>query len=209
MFVCLISEYIWMPNVRNWKAKSIMIIENICVIFTALLITGVLGSHQQMLSRLNPSTCALYICDIQERFRPLIFRSETIIQKTALLHKVSNMLVRTTFEMFAQIDFLLFQGIPSVVTEQYPKAFGKTVADLKIAPDHPIIEKKRFSMITPELRAADKSYNQVILVGLEAHVCVLQARTYLTIIHETRHTISHVENLSYYSDRYGSQEHEF
>eukprot|EP00607_Mallomonas_marina_P004161 CAMPEP_0182425894 /NCGR_PEP_ID=MMETSP1167-20130531/12386_1 /TAXON_ID=2988 /ORGANISM="Mallomonas Sp, Strain CCMP3275" /LENGTH=200 /DNA_ID=CAMNT_0024606961 /DNA_START=91 /DNA_END=693 /DNA_ORIENTATION=- len=112
-----------------------------------------------ILSQLRAETSALFLCDIQDRFRPLIYRSETIIQKSALLHSVTKLL-----------------DIPAFVTEQYPKAFGHTVPDLKVPEGHPIYEKKQFSMIVPELEQAFMATgrNQVILCGIEGHVCVLQ-----------------------------------
>jgi hypothetical protein len=62
--------------------------------------------------------------------------------------------------------------IPVLVTEQYPKGLGPTVADVaaKVPRDAVRIEKTAFSgcAVLPLNRP------QVVVVGMEAHVCVLQ-----------------------------------
>eukprot|EP01041_Mallomonas_annulata_P000863 gene863-1684_t len=112
-----------------------------------------------MRNQLRSESAVLFLCDIQERFRPILYRSETIIHKSALLHKVSNIL-----------------DIPTIVTEQYPKAFGRTILDLNIKEGTLLFEKKKFSMMIPEVESTLQSLarNQIILCGGEAHVCVLQ-----------------------------------
>jgi len=80
--------------------------------------------------------------------------------------------------------------VPTVVTEQYVKAFGKTVPEIKLTWENgggslestPCYEKKKFSMMTDELLQGfghQLSFKggpctDVILCGIEAHVCVLQ-----------------------------------
>lgn len=80
---------------------------------------------------------------------------------------------------------ILLQGakllqVPVVVTEQYPKGLGYTVDELKevFDPSWPIFEKSTFSSLgSTEVRMEleKKNINTVILVGIEAHVCVLQS----------------------------------
>lgn len=70
-------------------------------------------------------------------------------------------------------------NVPVLVTEQYPKALGATVSEIKdvLKPAAPVIAKTRFSMITAEVQTfleSHKAIKQVMLVGIEAHVCVLQ-----------------------------------
>ncbi|KAG1675317.1 hypothetical protein FOA52_015991 [Chlamydomonas sp. UWO 241] len=69
-------------------------------------------------------------------------------------------------------------SIPVIVTEQYVKAFGPTVAELSsVYPSGTtVLPKTRFSMCTPEVEVVMKRLGktQVVLVGVEAHVCVLQ-----------------------------------
>ena len=71
-------------------------------------------------------------------------------------------------------------SMPVVATEQYPKGLGSTVAEIGalLPADAPRIEKLRFSCAceAPFLDALQRSgRNQVILAGMEAHVCVLQS----------------------------------
>lgn len=68
--------------------------------------------------------------------------------------------------------------IPIICVEQNPKGLGETipvVADLLT--DYPKVSKSTFSCVGDEgfLRQFEKtSKNQVILVGIESHVCVYQ-----------------------------------
>ena len=45
--------------------------------------------------------------------------------------------------------------IPVVVTEQYPKIFGSTMADVGCAEGTPTFAKRKFSMMTDEVRASN------------------------------------------------------
>lgn len=70
-------------------------------------------------------------------------------------------------------------NIPTIVTEQYPKGLGSTVAELKekLATDAKFIEKTSFSaMLTPEFTTAIEKTGkkQVVIFGIEAHICVHQ-----------------------------------
>ena len=66
--------------------------------------------------------------------------------------------------------------IPVLFTEQYPKGLGTTVKKLKSLLLHPAIEKKTFSCLdeTKFKSALVKSRPQIILCGLETHICILQ-----------------------------------
>ncbi|MBI5656532.1 MAG: hydrolase [Geobacter sp.] len=68
-------------------------------------------------------------------------------------------------------------GIPQVATEQYVKGLGETLCVLKDRLAEPAIEKMTFSCCgeTPfpdRLKALGRK--QVIVTGMETHVCVLQ-----------------------------------
>ena len=131
---------------------------------------------RKLIGKLSPSTTSFFLCDIQERFRPKIYNSETIISTSQYLTSVATAL-----------------SIPIVATQQYTKAFGPTVADcfangqdgidaLVSSTDNKlkIFEKKKFSMMTDEV----KDYyftaknmvgrDSIVLFGIEAHVCVQQ-----------------------------------
>mmetsp|Transcript_11039 Transcript_11039/g.15231 ORF Transcript_11039/g.15231 Transcript_11039/m.15231 type:complete len:206 (+) Transcript_11039:43-660(+) len=115
---------------------------------------------------LNIERSIFLLCDVQTRFRPLIFRSETVIRKSALLYNVCSIL-----------------QVPCIVTEQKPKALGSTVQDIKLFqsdgtpnPGTKIFEKLQFSMFTNEVKQELEilQRDQIILCGIEAHVCVQQ-----------------------------------
>lgn len=55
-------------------------------------------------------SAALFLCDIQTRFRPLIYRAETVIKRSNLLLQAAPAL-----------------EMPVFCSEQYVKAFGNTV----------------------------------------------------------------------------------
>jgi len=66
--------------------------------------------------------------------------------------------------------------VPCLYTEQYPKGLGPTVKELKSLLPHPPIEKKTFSCLdAPNFKShLVKSRPQIILCGLETHICILQ-----------------------------------
>ena len=113
--------------------------------------------------RMVPSQCIFLICDIQQRFRNIIYCMESVIH-------VGRMMTQT-----AQIF-----NIPLLITEQNSKAFGTTTEEISaIYPNKDFIklEKTKFSMITPEAKAFLDKFplrKTAVLCGIEAHVCVLQ-----------------------------------
>lgn len=122
-----------------------------------------------MMLRIHSSRCVLMICDIQERFIPLIYRSNTVVNTCRYMTSVASVL-----------------NIPMICTQQYTKAFGNTVAECFATPDirneamtPQMYEKKEFNMTTGEVRRRLedddlKDRNRYILVGIEAHVCLQQ-----------------------------------
>lgn len=111
------------------------------------------------ISKLAPQTSALFICDVQERFKGLIWQYPSVISVAGKMIKASKLL-----------------DIPIVVTEQYPKAFGPTVSELDISDAVVNVQKTKFSMYLPEVAEVLKKHNtkSVLLLGIESHVCVLQ-----------------------------------
>lgn len=118
-------------------------------------------STDRKLGRISPDTCALLICDIQEKFRPAIYKFDHIVSNTKKLVEACNIL-----------------KIPTFATEQYPKGLGNTVLELKIQ-DYGItpVAKTCFTMALPqivdELKNKHSKVNNIILCGVESHVCVL------------------------------------
>ena len=117
----------------------------------------------QAIGKLNPETTCLLLCDMQQRFRPLIWRMESVINTTRYMTSVAQAL-----------------SIPILVTQQYTKVFGETLdecfADNQVPADLPVFDKKRFSMLTEPVQAKLDEWNKdsYIIVGIEAHVCLQQ-----------------------------------
>lgn len=69
-------------------------------------------------------------------------------------------------------------GVPMTVTRQYPKGLGKLVPELAeaLADDAAQVDKTSFSCCgtDPFLSALDDTRQQVVIAGMESHVCVLQ-----------------------------------
>jgi nicotinamidase-related amidase len=99
------------------------------------------------------------LCDIQEKFVPHIAHVDSVIH-------VANYLLRANQAL----------KCPLVVTEQYPKGLGKTAPAVVLPDNVTPIEKTMFSMMTPEVRSElDRiEVDNVVLFGIEAHVCILQ-----------------------------------
>jgi nicotinamidase-related amidase len=100
---------------------------------------SVASSGRRLVGKLKPETSMLLLCDIQDRFRPLIWRGETVVNTSRYMTSVAKAL-----------------DIPVVITQQYTKVFGDTVSDCFADPEDlkktPIFEKKNFSMCTQEGR---------------------------------------------------------
>ena len=68
-------------------------------------------------------------------------------------------------------------GLPVIATEQYPKGLGETIPELKEVLPSPPLVKMHFSCgADPAFAAAleKTGRRQVIVCGMEAHVCVFQ-----------------------------------
>ena len=107
---------------------------------------------------------ALVVVDIQERFFPAMEaeRKDTFLENTKLLLKFANTM-----------------GLPVLVTEQYPQGIGPTheeVGQLIRHQTSPIIKDTMSCCGCPSfLDDLEKSgRKQIIVCGIEAHVCVLQ-----------------------------------
>jgi len=69
-------------------------------------------------------------------------------------------------------------NLPGLVTEQYPEGIGPTAAALSTGlGQYPIIQKRTFSCCREPLfiKALEETgRNQIIIIGIETHVCVYQ-----------------------------------
>jgi len=118
---------------------------------------------------LSTERSALVIVDVQERLMPAVFESERVVRNVQILLKAAGEL-----------------KVPVLVSEQYPKGLGPTVAAVRDAlPTDSVVEKITFSC-AGERHFMDRliglGRKQIVLAGSEAHVCVLQ--TALSLIKE-------------------------
>ena len=109
---------------------------------------------------LRENTIGLVI-DIQERLVPVMEENEQFVENCSKL-----------------IQGLQILGLPILVTQQYTKGLGETIDEIKaLIPDFQYIEKKDFSCLD-EPAFAEKlalfGAKNVIICGIESHVCVLQ-----------------------------------
>lgn len=108
---------------------------------------------------MNPSDTVLLVIDVQERLWPHIAERERILPRIEFL-----------------VDAAQVLGVPIVTTEQYVKGLGPTIEPLasKLATR---IEKIAFSAgMEPEVlcQLHRPGIRNVLLTGIEAHVCVQQ-----------------------------------
>ena len=108
---------------------------------------------------IDPAQATLLVVDIQEKL-------------IGSMSDPDGMLARTRWLLAACTDLAL----PMVISEQYPKGLGPTVAALTaVAPQAEVVEKLHFSCVAGEcLPASLLARQQVIVCGMETHVCVLQ-----------------------------------
>ena len=110
---------------------------------------------------LNSARAMLLLIDVQEAFVGHVKKMKKVVKSSSILAEAA-----------AELE------LPTVVTEQYPKGLGHTVAAVadKLQ-NHKVFEKTSFScMSQAEIADAVLSTGrgQIILAGVEGHVCVLQ-----------------------------------
>lgn len=116
-----------------------------------------------MRPRLNEKSCGLLVVDLQEKFVPVIRNWDSTVAMSIRL-----------------IRFFQLIQAPILVTEQYPKGLGATVAAVREAlgtGSSPALTKTTFSSCGAEdlkKAVAQTGKRQWVVCGIEAHVCVLQ-----------------------------------
>ncbi|PNS15252.1 Isochorismatase domain-containing protein 2 [Sphaceloma murrayae] len=116
----------------------------------------------------------LFICDLQERFRNAIHEYDKVIATTQKMLHASRVL-----------------SIPVFATTQLKGKLGETCPELGLDTPEGVqtkvhADKSAFSMFVPEVRKAFEALGpekrEVIIVGIESHICVTQ--TTLDLLHE-------------------------
>ena len=109
----------------------------------------------------------LLIVDVQEKLVPAIHGFASFLKNAILLMGAAGRL-----------------GVPMRMSEQYPQGLGRTIPELRglyrggdDRPDGQVFEKTCFSCseepgFLPEL--AVTGCDQIVLIGIEAHICILQ-----------------------------------
>lgn len=110
---------------------------------------------------IKSSDSCLVIVDIQESLTPLVLSPREVINNTVRAIKAADIM-----------------KVPVLTAEQYPKGLSNTVIDLReLLEPQKIFAKTTFSAFkNKDFASALKktAKKQVIISGIEAHICVLQ-----------------------------------
>lgn len=111
--------------------------------------------------RITRKHTAGLVIDIQERLFPVMWEKEKLLKNCRIL-----------------IQGLHALNIPMAVTQQYTRGLGDTIEGVRaLLSDFESIEKREFSCCdAPGVmdKLQDMGTKNVIICGIEAHVCVLQ-----------------------------------
>jgi nicotinamidase-related amidase len=102
----------------------------------------------------------LLVIDLQERLLPAIHDHERVVANVIWLIRAAQRI-----------------GVPVAAVEHYAKGLGSTVKEVReLLPAGAIAPKTHFSCVTAQclaqLPGSDRA--QIVLIGTEAHVCLLQ-----------------------------------
>jgi len=110
---------------------------------------------------LDGKRSALLLIDFQERLFPNVYEHQRVLTRIDLLLFAANLM-----------------RIPVLVTEQYPKGLGRTIEEIRTAlPQAQPLEKMDFSCVPAEgfkERLSSLGRDQIVLAGIETHICVAQ-----------------------------------
>jgi nicotinamidase-related amidase len=110
---------------------------------------------------LDRGSSALVLIDFQERLFPHVHEHQRVLARIDLLIFAANLLC-----------------VPILLTEQYPKGLGRTIEEIRQAlPEAQPLEKMDFSCVSAPgfcERLAALHRDQIVLTGIETHICVAQ-----------------------------------
>ncbi|MFD1342085.1 isochorismatase family protein [Litorisediminicola beolgyonensis] len=106
---------------------------------------------------LTAAASSLLVIDMQERLMRAIDDAEARTAAAARLIAAARML-----------------EIPRVVSEQKPEKLGPTVAELQIAPGEALAKMSFDCCGSPSLARSLDGESDLVICGVESHVCVLQ-----------------------------------
>ena len=138
--------------------------------------SGLFMNHQ---FRLKVEDTALLVVDLQEKLLPKIINADDVARNATFMVKAAKTL-----------------GVPVLATEQYPKGLGATVEPLRSLIEK-VWEKESFSAVREggvlDFLKSDARI-KVVLVGIEAHICVMQ--TVLDLLNQGFHVFICVDAVS-------------
>jgi nicotinamidase-related amidase len=119
-------------------------------------------STESARAMLDPRRAAIVVVDLQEKLLPAIHERERVLRNSLLLLRLARVL-----------------GLPAVLTTQYRKGLGATVPEvLEVAPGVEPVDKVAFGCFgSDEFRSrlrAQGNRDQLVVAGIEAHICVAQ-----------------------------------
>lgn len=117
------------------------------------------------LARLHRESAILLVVDLQEKLLPAMHEADACVAGAQKLIRGCQAL-----------------SVPVVATEQYPAGLGPTCASVRELLGEKPFEKMLFSACIQSVREAVAGKKQVIVTGIEAHVCVQQ--TVLDLLRE-------------------------
>lgn len=109
------------------------------------------------MNTINNNNALVLIIDVQEKLVNML-NDENIKADAIKIAKAAGIL-----------------NIPTVITEQYPKGLGSTITEIKdVLPNAKYFEKTHFSALKENGFKELLTKKQIILFGIETHICVLQ-----------------------------------
>jgi nicotinamidase-related amidase len=113
-------------------------------------------------SKLSRESATLVVIDMQEAFRPVMPDFGEVAERIS-----------------KAVAGALLLEVPVIVTEQYPKGLKHTAEEIlaRLPSGLKPIEKSCFSSCGSEeflAQLADRNVKQVLVCGIEAHICVMQ-----------------------------------
>lgn len=110
---------------------------------------------------LSAESSLVLVVDVQERLAPAMGEGEAAVERTRIL-----------------VDAARILDVPVLASEQYPAGLGATLPVLaERIPQEDRLAKTHFSCVADEeirRRLAESGRSQILVAGMEAHVCVLQ-----------------------------------
>ncbi len=113
------------------------------------------------MNTLNADKCLVLIIDIQDKLIK-IAKDDSLKNNAIAIAKTAQIL-----------------NLPVIITEQYPKGLGSTIDEIKtLSLNADYFEKTTFSILKDneiKTKILNKNKKQIVLFGIETHICVLQS----------------------------------